>query len=140
MIGSNLSFRVYHVDKNFNSTLYRYLLRRVIFPKLNRKYEDSSFVFQQDNASIHTSELIRNFLIDSEVEQLFWPPCSPDLSSIENLWGILQKRVNYRLRSNVREFIGQNQKNFVQKWLVINRAKQLTRYRYDEQIITLSYG
>lgn len=98
MIGSDYTFRVYHVDKKFNSPLYRYLLRRVILPKLFRKFDDSSFIFQQDNASIHTTEIIRNLLIEENVEQLFWPPCSPDLSPIENLWGILQKKVNIRLK------------------------------------------
>lgn len=98
MIGSNYTFRIYQVDKKFNSPLYRYLLRRIVFPKLSRKFAGSSFIFQQDNASIHTAEIIRNFLNEVGVEQLFWPPCSPDLSPIENLWGILQKKVNIRLK------------------------------------------
>lgn len=98
MIGSNYTFRVYNMDKGFTSVLYRYHLRRVIFPKLTRKYGNNSFIFQQDNAPIDTSRLMQEFFDEMEIYPMFWPAASPDLSPVENLWAILQKRVNKRLR------------------------------------------
>ncbi|KAA8493874.1 Transposable element Tc3 transposase [Porphyridium purpureum] len=52
-----------------------------------------NMVFQQDNAPVHTSRLVKNFMNDENVELLDWPAYSPDFNIIENLWGILARKV-----------------------------------------------
>ena len=39
----------------------------------------------QDNASIHTSRLARDWLQEHGIEVTDWPPYSPDLNPIEHL-------------------------------------------------------
>ena len=44
-----------------------------------------SFVFQHDNARLHTARLVENMLESETVERMDWPACSPDLNRIEHV-------------------------------------------------------
>ena len=65
----------------------------------------TNFVFQQDNATFHTSASSSAFFKSKGVRLLDWPPKSPDLNPIENLWGYLVRRVyeNGRQYGNIRD-------------------------------------
>lgn len=61
--------------------------------------------FQQDNASIHTAKHTKSWFNSQNMTVLDWPACSPDLNPIENLWGIMCRKVysNGRQYSSVQE-------------------------------------
>ena len=52
-----------------------------------------NFIFQQDNAPVHNARVTKQFLLDEHVNVMEWPPYSPDLNPIENVWAEMSKRV-----------------------------------------------
>lgn len=63
----------------------------------------TEFIFQQDNAAIHVSTKAKDWFASKNIPLLQWPACSPDLNPIENLWGIMARKVyeNGRQFSNI---------------------------------------
>jgi len=71
--------------------------------KMQRKYgtQNSPVYMQQDNHSVHNAGIVQKFLARMKVKLLPWPPSSPDLAPIENLW-IQDKRVIGKRRHRIK--------------------------------------
>ncbi|KAF0711309.1 hypothetical protein AaE_012241 [Aphanomyces astaci] len=87
-----------------NSGDYVFTLSEYLLPFAHLKF-GSDFVFQQDNAPIHTSAETKQFCADQFIDLLPWPARSPDLNPIENLWSTMSRVVynNGRQYQNVAE-------------------------------------
>ena len=59
-----------------------------ILNRYNEKLHFPGLVLQQDYAPVHTASIIKNFSLENEWQVLDWPPYSPDLNIIENLWAL----------------------------------------------------
>ena len=46
-----------------------------------------------DNASVYTAQIIQALLRDLGIRVMNWPPYSPDLNPIENLWALLKQQI-----------------------------------------------
>ena len=59
----------------------------------------SEMIFMQDGASAHTARTTSKWLEDHKINfwrKEEWPPNSPDLNLIENLWSILEETIKDR--------------------------------------------
>lgn len=84
------SFKVLHGNQNslkYIETIKNHAIRCI---KLNL---GPDFIFQQDNCPCHTSRETLNFFKANNINLLDWPPYSPDINLIENVWPILSKLV-----------------------------------------------
>ena len=75
-----------------NSETYQDVLRSKLIHQ-GSKLGGRGWIYQQDNAPIHTSRSTMNFLQTEGVRLLDWPSRSPDLNPMENAWAELSRRV-----------------------------------------------
>lgn len=111
----------YHVMKGRqNASKYVDILEKYALPLIKCNFKDH-MILQQDNCPIHAARYTQQFLQNQDVETLKWPPYSPDINIIENVWYILSGYVydkgpiknlsilSERIKNAVRRYNEENQ-------------------------------
>ncbi|XGW04337.1 hypothetical protein V3C99_015474 [Haemonchus contortus] len=107
------------VSCRMDSQEYQQVLESKLLPFLSRRRRQR-LVFQQDNASVHASRSTSAWFQQQKIDVLEWPACSPDLNPMENLWGIIVRRVY----ANSRQFstIDELRIAIMEAWRDIDRS------------------
>ncbi len=88
---------------NVTVPIYQEILEHFMLPSADQLFKDADFIFQQDLAPAHTAKSTKSWLNDHGVGVLDWPANSPDLNLIENLWGIVKRKMRNKRPKNADE-------------------------------------
>jgi hypothetical protein len=79
------------VEGRIDSQKYLKLVQEVVMPEIEAS--DVELIFMQDNARPHTARVITDYYHENNVQMLDWPPQSPDLNPIEQIWAIMKQKL-----------------------------------------------
>ena len=90
------------IEGILNSQGHMDILNGRLLPNLNTLLPQAGF-FQQDNAPIHNSKITRAYLQQNNIQVMDWPPLSPDMNPIENVWAEISKKLEREKIKNSEE-------------------------------------
>ncbi|KAI4872931.1 hypothetical protein NFI96_005306 [Prochilodus magdalenae] len=86
-----------------HTAVYQEDLEHLMLPAADQLYGDADFIFQQDLVPPHSAKATSTWFKDHGIPVLNWPANSPDLKPIENLWGMLKRKMRYARPNNAEE-------------------------------------
>ena len=73
------------------------MLDESLRPVLIRHFPRNDYLFQDDNAPVHRARIVKEYTARNHIKCMSWPPQSPDINIIENIWLHIKKKLNSKI-------------------------------------------
>ncbi len=94
---------IYELKGKFDSFAFSNFLKFTGLPAIEKKV-GKNFIFQQDNARPHLGDTLV-LLQKSKINYLEWPPQSPDINPIEQIWMLIEKYIRPKVFDTKEELV-----------------------------------
>ncbi len=98
-----MCWSILFLKTNVTAPICQHILEHFMLPSADQLFKDADFIFQQDLAPAHTAKSTKSWLNYHSVGVFDWPNNSPDLNLIENLWGIVKRKMRNKRPKNADE-------------------------------------
>ena len=102
MFSSQGTMPLVRLQTRVNAQIYKNIVQDHVVPIIQNSGFDRA-TFMQDNAPCHKEKVVMSYLSEQDFEIMDWPPQSPDLNPIENLWKTLGVKVMERNPTNTED-------------------------------------
>ena len=87
--------RLKALEETMNGEKYIQMIEDELIPEFNhaKSHFSGDWRLMQDNAPCHRARIVKEFLRRNEVQFIDWPPYSPDLNPIENIWSWMKQKL-----------------------------------------------
>jgi transposase len=94
MVWGSISVHGVGTLKRFTGNVDKHSYLRLLREVIPRMRLTPNTIWQQDNAPAHSSRIVQQYLTNRRINIMKWPPFSPDLNPIENIWSLLHHRLD----------------------------------------------
>ena len=81
---------IVHFHGNINTSVYKDLLHQHALPHLCKGTVETP-ILMQNNVPCHKAKTVLSFLEAEGIAVMKWPPQSPNMNPIENVWKIIRE-------------------------------------------------
>jgi DDE superfamily endonuclease len=104
--------------ENLEQKKMKAILEEHLLSSSRQYFPSGEWWFLQDNDPKHSSRLVQHWLFNHGVLCMKFPPYSPDLNPIENLWNDLKRRVEKRNARDMAEL----EQHVKEEWSLTNQS------------------
>ncbi|KAL4496952.1 hypothetical protein ABPG72_002108 [Tetrahymena utriculariae] len=141
-ITSRGALKIEIMTDNMNSKIYLNILKKKV--KELEELFPQGYVWQEDNSPVHRSQMCQDFIQKNIHKKLDFPPYSPDLTPIENIWAWLKSQVNKdqpqdidQLKRSIRKYWNQITPQFLSSYF--NSMEKRIKLIIDENGYPIKY-